>query len=85
MTKHLIKLVSLLLSSVTVTAQNLTQTSVNKANEIIEQVVLTYGGADKLNQLNSVSIDFETSNMAVNLCRKPGPPWDINYVKGSSL
>ncbi len=74
-----------LLCSAVVSAQNLTQQSVNKAQEVINQVVEAYGGAERLNALNSVSVEFETTNLAVNQSRKPGPPWDENKVKGSSM
>ncbi len=68
-----------------VSAQNLTQQSVDKARAVIDQVIEAYGGRDKLNQLNSVAIDFETTNLAVNQSRKPGPPWDENKLSGSTM
>ncbi len=85
MKKYLYMLFSLLLLNSGVTAQNLTQVSVDKALEVIQQVIEAYGGAERLNALNSVAIEFETDNFAVNQSRKPGPPWDINKVKGSSM
>ncbi|VAW46739.1 hypothetical protein MNBD_GAMMA02-227 [hydrothermal vent metagenome] len=85
MKKYQYILISLLLISNTLTAQNLTQVSVDKAREVIDQVVEAYGGSERLNKLNSVMIDFETSNLAVNQSKKPGPPWDVNKVKDSSM
>jgi len=85
MKKYQLLLMSLLLMSNALNAQNLTQASIDKAREVIDQVVEAYGGSEKLNQLNAVKIDFEDSNMSVNQSRKPGPPWDVNQVKGSSI
>ncbi|MBL4660046.1 MAG: MBL fold metallo-hydrolase [Alcanivoracaceae bacterium] len=82
--KIFIILGSFLLSTI-VSAQNLTQQSVDKAREVIDQVIEAYGGSERLTKLNSVVVKFETSNLAVNQSRKPGPPWDENRVVGSSM
>lgn len=75
---------ALLLLSTAASSQNLTQQSVDKAQAVIEKVIEAYGGSERLNQLNSVAVDYETTNFAVNQSRKPGPPWDENKVKGST-
>ncbi|MGJ8662930.1 MAG: MBL fold metallo-hydrolase [Marinicella sp.] len=89
MKKHTHILLILLAFSSVATSQNsdenLTQKSVNKAQEVINLVVEAYGGAERLNQLNTVSIDFDTTNFAVNQSRNPGPPWDENKVKGTTM
>ncbi len=66
-------------------AQNLTQQSVDKAREVMNEVIEAYGGADKLNNLSGVVVKFETTNKAVNQSRKPGPPWDENKSMGKSM
>lgn len=68
--------------SMSLNAQNLTQTSVNKTNAVLEKVIEAYGGAERINQLNSISITFNDKNAAVNQSRNPGPPWDMNATKG---
>jgi glyoxylase-like metal-dependent hydrolase (beta-lactamase superfamily II) len=82
--KTFIILGSFLLST-TVSAQNLTQQSVDKAREVIAQVIEAYGGSERLSKLNSVAVKFESRNLAVNQSRKPGPPWDENRLKGVSM
>lgn len=85
MRKIIFIILSLFLVGATVSAQNLTQQSVDKAREVIDQVIDAYGGTERLTKLNSLVVKFETSNLAVNQSRKPGPPWDENKQKGMSM
>ncbi|WP_223788750.1 MBL fold metallo-hydrolase [Marinicella meishanensis] len=89
MKSQLIKWSSLLClttSSWVLSAQtdNLTMTSTNRVNEVLEQVLTAYGGRDRMTNLNQVKIDFETTTFAVNQSKNPGPPWDENQQKGST-
>ena len=85
MRKLMFIILSLFLLNTTVSAQALTQKSVNKAREVITQVIEAYGGTERLTNLNSVVVKFETTNLAVNQSRKPGPPWDENRNMGKSM
>lgn len=59
-----------------VSAHNLTQESIEKTQAVISQVIEAYGGSEKLNQLNSLIIEFESINLAINQSQRPDPPWD---------
>ncbi len=74
----------LLLISGTAISSNLTQQSVEKATEVITAAVEAYGGQDRLHGLNTLIIEHETINVAVNQSRKPEPPWDRNTSSGIS-
>lgn len=74
-----------ILLSATVSAQNLTQQSVDKAREVMTQVIEAYGGSERLTKLNSLVVKFDASNLAINQSRKPGPPWDENRNVGMSM
>ncbi len=85
MKKQFYTLMAMLVFNITANSQNLTQQSVDKAGTVIDKVIEAYGGSDKLNNLNTVSVEFETTNYAVNQSRKPGPPWDENKTKGLTV
>ncbi len=65
-------------------AQNLTQQNVERAQAIINSAVEAFGGAERLNALNSLTIKNETVNYATGQSRNPGPPWDRNSNSGIS-
>ena len=85
MRKQIFILLGSLLLSATASTKNLTQQSVDKAREVIDNVIEAYGGNEKLTKLNSVIIKFNSRNLAVNQSRKPGPPWDENQLDGTSM
>ncbi len=68
--------VVVVLSMATVQAQNLTQSSVEQAQEIIDKAVAAYGGAERLRALNEVEIISKSITYSVNQSKRPGPPWD---------
>ncbi len=84
MKKILLLLTISLLLSHSLLAQNLTQNSVDKMNAVLEKVIEAYGGADRINQLQTMSVQFNDANFAINQSRRPGPPWDENKTSGSS-
>lgn len=59
-------------------AENLTETSLDKANAVIAAAVEVYGGAEKLQALDEIRVASETRNYATNQSLRPGPPWDTN-------
>ena len=67
-----------LISSYAVGAANYTQDNVNKSQQIIDQVVESYGGAKKISAFNSVIIDYAVANINAGQSRKPNPPWDVS-------
>ena len=71
-----------MLSASLVCAENLTQKNVEKARGIIEAAVEAYGGAEKLESINSLFIEHETENVATGQSRKAAPPWDRNQAAG---
>jgi glyoxylase-like metal-dependent hydrolase (beta-lactamase superfamily II) len=76
-------LISLLLVSVlgwagSSSASNFTQDNVQKSQDIIEQTLQAYGGAEKLQGLNQLIVDYDVSNVAGGQSRKPEPPWDTS-------
>ena len=62
-------------------ATNITQENGEKTRAVIEKVIEAYGGAEKLNNLKTLTIEAETTGWAVNQSRKPEPPWDENTGK----
>ncbi len=64
------------------TAQNLTQQNVERAQTIISNAVEAYGGAERLNAMNSLIIRNETTAIASGQSRNPGPPFDRNTNAG---
>ena len=85
MRKNMYIILGSFLLSTTALAGNLTQQSVNKAGEVIAQVIEAYGGSERLTNLNSVVIKFESRNLAINQSRKPELPWDENRLVGTSM
>lgn len=70
------------LSASLVCAENLTQANVERANAVIEAAVEAYGGAEKLQSMNSVVVEHETEIVATGQSRKAAPPWDRNPQAG---
>ena len=64
-------------------ASNYTQDNVRKSQEIINQTIGAYGGADKISAFNSVVVDYKVTNVNAGQSRKTSPPWDIS--KGERL
>lgn len=54
--------------------------SVNKAGEVIDAALAAHGGADKLEELNSLVQESTFTNYAVGQSRQPNPPWDKNQA-----
>ena len=67
-----------LLAAGHVGATNITQQNGEKTRAVIEQVIEAYGGAEKLNNLKTLTVEADTTGYAVNQSRKPEPPWDAN-------
>jgi len=59
-------------------AANITQDNVAKTQAVIAAVVEAYGGAEKLDGLDTLIVEASTINSAVNQSRRPEPPWDQN-------
>ena len=55
---------------------DLVQTSVNKANEVIDLALEAHGGKQRLSALNSIAQDRTILNYATEQSRLPDPPWD---------
>jgi len=72
-----------LTSVVEVNAKNYTQENVRQSQEIINQTLKAYGGADKISAFNSVIVDYEVSNVNAGQSRKTTAPWDVS--KGDRL
>ena len=81
-------LAGLLAGSMLVTAaahaDNLTQANSERASAIIDAAVTAYGGAKKLDALQSLVIENEDVGYATGQSRKPEPPWDKNHSRGLS-
>jgi len=65
-----------------VCAENLTQANVEKAQTVIDAAVEAHGGSDRLSDLNSIVIQYETINTATGQSLRPEPPWDQNSSEG---
>ncbi len=76
-------LVLALITTSDLNATNFTQDNVTKSQEIINQTIKTYGGAEKLSTLNSIIIDYDVRNINAGQSRKTEAPWDI--TKGDRL
>jgi glyoxylase-like metal-dependent hydrolase (beta-lactamase superfamily II) len=50
--------------------------AVNRANEVIDAVIETYGGAEAISNLNTVMRKSEFRTWATNQSLRPEPPWD---------
>ena len=59
-------------------ATSITQQNGEKTRAVIEQVIEAYGGAEKLNELKTLTVEADTTGYAVNQSRIPEPPWDTN-------
>jgi len=70
------------LASSLVCADNLTENNVEQANAIIEAAVTAHGGEDKLGELSTLIVEFESSNYSVDQSRGTEPPWDKNESSG---
>ncbi len=75
--KSLLTLVASSLA-LSVGAQNFTQDNVQKSQEIINQTLAAYGGADKIQGLSQIIIDYDVTNTNGGQSRKPNPPWDTS-------
>lgn len=75
---HLL-LLTLLSGVIQVHAATLAETSVNTANNVINDVIDAYGGADALNEVTRLAITSDFKTVAVGQSRKPGPPFDKNH------
>jgi hypothetical protein len=64
-------------------AANLTQQNAEKTQAVIAEVIEAYGGAEKLDALETLVVEADTIGWAVNQSRRPEPPWDQN--KGTVL
>ena len=62
----------------TLSASNFTQENVQKSQEIINQTLQAYGGAEKIQGLDQLVVDYDVSNVAGGQSRKPEPPWDTS-------
>ena len=58
--------------------------AVNRANEVIDEALEAYGGADTIAALNSVARKSHFTTWATNQSRSPGPPWDENEQESFS-
>lgn len=54
----------------------ITQDNAEKTQAVIAAVVEAYGGAERLDALNSLVTEADTITWAVNQSRRPEPPWD---------
>lgn len=59
-----------------VNATSFTQQNVAKALGIINLTFEAFGGAEKLEQLDSVILDFDQVRPKIGQSKKPNPPWD---------
>jgi glyoxylase-like metal-dependent hydrolase (beta-lactamase superfamily II) len=59
-------------------AVNFTQENVQKSQDIINQTLQAYGGADKIQGLNQLIVDYDVTNVSGGQSRKPEPPWDVS-------
>ncbi len=71
------------LTTLSATAQYLTEGNVSKANEIIEAAVAAHGG-ERLTSLKTLVIEQQSKGTAVNQSLRPAPPWDRNSNSGFS-
>lgn len=60
-------------------AENLTETSIEKANAVINAAIEAYGGMESLQALDEVRVASKTKTFAANQSLRPGPPWDENH------
>ncbi len=65
-------------------ASNVTQTSVEKAQAVIDAAVEAHGGTALTEGLRTLEIAHETVNHAIGQSRRPGAPWDRNENAGTS-
>lgn len=70
------------LASSLVCAGNLTERNVEQANAIIEAAVTAHGGEEKLGELSTLVVEFESINYSVDQSRGTEPPWDKNESSG---
>jgi glyoxylase-like metal-dependent hydrolase (beta-lactamase superfamily II) len=52
--------------------------AVNRANEVIDAAIATYGGSDAIGSLHTFVQKRRFTTYATNQSRVPGPPWDQN-------
>jgi len=70
---------SLMLTAFLVSAEDtLPLNAVNRANEVIDAALVAYGGAEAIDNLNSLARQSHFTTWAANQSRSPGPPWDEN-------
>lgn len=65
-------------------ADNFTQTNVDRKDAVIEAAVEAYGGAERLAALDTLFIEHEGINYAVQQSRGTEPPWDKSDTSGYS-
>lgn len=62
-------------------ASNFTQDNVRKTQDLISKTMDAYGGAEKLQGLNQIIVDYDVQNVSAGQSRKPEPPWDTSTAK----
>jgi hypothetical protein len=70
------------LASSLVCADNLTEKNVEKAHAIIDAAIAAYGGEDGIGRLNTLLVEFESINYSVDQSRSAEPPWDKSESTG---
>ena len=77
-------LLAWLMTASLVSAENLTQANMEKAQAVIDAAVEAYGGADRLSGIQSVVVMHETVNIATGQSKAAEPPWDRNESSGTT-
>jgi glyoxylase-like metal-dependent hydrolase (beta-lactamase superfamily II) len=72
---------ALLLSGTAIAEDTIPLNAVNKANAVIDSAIEAYGGAEAIQNLNSVARKSHFTTWATNQSRTPGAPWDENELE----
>ncbi|MFK8029634.1 MAG: MBL fold metallo-hydrolase [Gammaproteobacteria bacterium] len=76
MKTQIIWALSLVLTSINVSGQNITEANSEKTQSIINSVLDAYGGREALQNMETLLIESSATGYAVGQSRAPGPPWD---------
>lgn len=59
------------------TAENFTRENVNKSQQIIADTIAAYGGAENIQNLNQIIIEYKVTTISVGQSVKTEAPWDV--------
>ncbi len=84
MKNGLLYIVALIVTGLSVSAENITEENVDKTTAIMNEVWAAFGGREAIEQLETLTLESEATLFAVGQSRAPGPPWDKNTFRSIS-